>query len=489
MNPGLKTLARTLVVATNPIPPFNRINRMPYAAALRQVTRLVARCPEVASLYLRHGLTRSDWEPGLSDIDLTVVLRAGLESREEFAFLHWIAEAYARLRRRFPMLGELDILIEPCCSAWTRCGQRGAEAGDWSLLCGRETIVPAYANSATGVLKDRLDYACLTYESFLLRRCLAPTAGGWIESRALRRIAAKALRHADDGSGGGVGGRARGSEGSTGLLLRVLERLDARVRAVLPALTAGRPVVPVTPNPPEAAPRPGYNAGRYKALMDLESVIQSVTLSFAAGFIVLRDGLAAGALQEALAHIREIAPAENLYPLITTPTLLHYYLGVYRPRQYLEYGAHRHVLIGDDLVAGIAPPALQYLASELLAQSLNCVLAPARLVIGAFTSGAGSDWTVDAWRAAGLLLYLETGAIGTHARTVEACRQHEPELCAEIEKLAAERVADGRSDLRGYDLLRRLALAVNGRIEGIDPLRMPEPRILDASAGVAEDGR
>jgi len=104
-------------------------------------------------------------------------------------------------------------------------------------------------------------------------------------------------------------------------------------------------------------------------------------------------------------------------------------------------------------------------------------------------SGAASGWVGDAWRAAGLLLYLETGAIGTHARTLEACRQRYPELCAEIEQLAAELAQDEqRSVFRAYDLLRRCALAINARIESIDPLRLPEPRTLDDESGWRRSG-
>ena len=82
-----KTLVRTVVVKTNPIFPFYRLNRIPYELAIKSIKQLCAKFPEIKSLYLRHGLTRLDWEPGLSDIDLTLVMSSELSQEEEYDFL------------------------------------------------------------------------------------------------------------------------------------------------------------------------------------------------------------------------------------------------------------------------------------------------------------------------------------------------------------------------------------------------------------------
>ena len=50
-----------------------------------------------------------EWVPALSDIDLTIVIDDALRLDEEYAFLHSFWKAHKRLKRLFPMLGEIEI--------------------------------------------------------------------------------------------------------------------------------------------------------------------------------------------------------------------------------------------------------------------------------------------------------------------------------------------------------------------------------------------
>jgi hypothetical protein len=95
----VKELVRFLIVKSNPYGPFSTLNKMPYYIAIKGFIQICKRFPEIKSIYLRHGLAEGNWVPGISDIDLTVVIDSDLTVEEEFDFPCWKTGAHRLILR------------------------------------------------------------------------------------------------------------------------------------------------------------------------------------------------------------------------------------------------------------------------------------------------------------------------------------------------------------------------------------------------------
>ena len=127
---------RKLVLATNRWPLFATLNRIPYYLAVRSVTALCGQFPEIASLHVKGSFAHQHWTAGLSDIDLFVVVRSGLDMAAEFALLVELRREYKRRLWWFPMLGELEIVLEDHLATFSRNGFAGYDMRYWRLLHG-----------------------------------------------------------------------------------------------------------------------------------------------------------------------------------------------------------------------------------------------------------------------------------------------------------------------------------------------------------------
>jgi len=105
----IRDIVRTAVIRTNPYWPFSRLNRLPYYLAIQAFVQLCKRFPAIKSVYLRHGLTEAHWVPALSDIDLALITDSKLSTEEEFSFLNSFWNHHDRIKKLFPMLGEIEI--------------------------------------------------------------------------------------------------------------------------------------------------------------------------------------------------------------------------------------------------------------------------------------------------------------------------------------------------------------------------------------------
>jgi predicted nucleotidyltransferase len=217
-----RDLIRFAVVHTNPYWPFSRLNRLPYALALESVKRRIGDLPFVSEIYLRHGLLRSDWEPGLSDIDLTIVVRGDEDVHRDYAAMQSLWRALDRLKSHYPMLGEIDVLDPDAMKVWIRFEVTGREASHWKPLLGTAALDVSHANDANASL-DSLRHALSLYTSHLTRMLYERDSP--FRVRAMARVARKIARYA------GVAGTAFDGD-AIDLVRQSLEALD---RAVPPA--------------------------------------------------------------------------------------------------------------------------------------------------------------------------------------------------------------------------------------------------------------
>jgi hypothetical protein len=187
---GPRDVLRTMVLKTNPYWPFNHINRTLYCIAVQAFVHALRTRAEVRSIYLRRGLKPGGWIPGLSDIDLTLIVADGLTGQQEHEFLASCSRSVRRLRSVFPMLGELDIVAEGELGLFLR-HQMLSSALRRTLLHGRKQDLPAAAEPAwrrravNSMLCIYLDY---------LPPCLAKP-DSFLNRQDIRRRVEKTLSH------------------------------------------------------------------------------------------------------------------------------------------------------------------------------------------------------------------------------------------------------------------------------------------------------
>ncbi len=128
-----RALLQRAVLRANGVRGLRRVNAVPYAIALRLLGRLCERTDGVRGAFVRSGMARHGWTPGLSDVDLLVVLDDGSPAEERRAALAF-TRSYERLRRGLPMLGELEIVATRDLDARTAHGVDAGVAASWPRL-------------------------------------------------------------------------------------------------------------------------------------------------------------------------------------------------------------------------------------------------------------------------------------------------------------------------------------------------------------------
>jgi hypothetical protein len=320
---------RTLVLKTNRIWPLGQCNRIPYAAAVRLLVGAFKRCPEIASIYLRHGLAGNEWIPGLSDIDLTVILENGLSVEEEYAFLERFWSTYDRLKRYFPMLGEVIILVDGEFGLWqtysstTPHGQRGV------LLHGRETAENVSVDAAVW-RRRALNLALWLYlES--LPPCLS-RPDSYLRRQDVARRERKILRCLEP--------IVTGALPRPGPIERVRDSTEA-VACILKALEAAAMAVSGVTSP---VPTGNGNGIRGVISTDAGRVL-----------VVLEDGLDPGVLSRLIRAHLPPDPGRGA-PVLLPHALFEYVISHYKPYSHSKLQSGRTLVSGEDPLPGIRPP-------------------------------------------------------------------------------------------------------------------------------------
>lgn len=166
-------LLHAAVLATRRVPVVGAAWRAAYAGASAACARGLAALPGASAVVLHRGAARAP-EPGVSDLDF-ILVREPLPAAAEAAWLRGLGAALRRLRRAFPMLGDVWVAEPAELERYLRVGGLRAweDRPGWRALAGELPAPPPYEGSA---LKRRLDAWVWAFVAHmeLTRRLLRP---------------------------------------------------------------------------------------------------------------------------------------------------------------------------------------------------------------------------------------------------------------------------------------------------------------------------
>lgn len=365
-----RDLIRLAVVKTNPVWPFSKINRQPYYYTLRQVAHFCEEYPEIRSVYARHSLAGNDWEPGLSDIDLTVLTEDFSTYEEEFRFLKAFWGALRELQRRLPIPFEINMLPANYLDAWTRFSIRGYEARNWKLLAGKDVERNGYDANTQPVLHDALNFAFINYTYHFLPRFYNRKFQSAIALRELQRIASKILRYGYQYQDMDYS-RARESlyaASKNRMLATLLYQLEAALTSPafekhpLPHAADREFAILYSDNAPTMS-----NAVTDRELWnDIKPDLKFVFQGGDSTYIVLRNGLTVDEIEKIVEKISRSAFAEKQQPLIFTSAMLPFIFRVKIPAAYANLRWSREIIWGEDPLENQLSPAAEVVAESYL---------------------------------------------------------------------------------------------------------------------------
>lgn len=356
--PSIRDLARAAVLRTNGYWPFSWTNRAIYRGAVRLFLRL-CEGPEVAAVYLRNSMASGDFTPGSSDIDLALILRAGLDPEREFAFLHSFWNRFARLRARLPMLGEVDVFDESQCAAWLHHSAQAPDPPVWKLLRGTEVRSPQpFLPSPRWPVRALKTALWFYLDGFLPRLAGRHT---FAELQILQRIARKIHRLS----------AAAARSGQPAASEWLVDREDLAGRVVCALDRAASAIEPV-PEPHRFA-----EAGTGPCLPVRGDAVASVLISNTGRrYVIFRDGIEPGVITRSLLDNGSIWRTPG--PVYLTPAIFRFLVHHYSPRQFRHFELSRTIAWGGDPLPGCRPPAYEECRAALLDQIPNAFMSARR---------------------------------------------------------------------------------------------------------------
>jgi len=197
ISPG--ELLRITVVKTSGFWPFSYINKIPYFIAIRLFVFINRKSQMIKGIYIRHGLTEDDWVPGLSDIDITVILRENQDIDKEYLFLTSFWNRYKIFKKLFPMMGEVSILNEQMFKSWQKFTIRGYEYKNWRLVYGENENLISHSNKFNSeyVEIDSINFSITNYLEFFLNEFYSLEYSSTLKLLRLNRLLHKIYKYAN----------------------------------------------------------------------------------------------------------------------------------------------------------------------------------------------------------------------------------------------------------------------------------------------------
>ena len=363
----IKDLIRTVVLKTNSVFPFNFLNRIPYHITLKTFTLIIGSYSEIKSIYLRHGMSKKNWVPAISDIDITVIISGNLSFEKEFNLLKLLWNKFDRLKKVFLMLGEVDILNEREIEEWSRYTIRGYETSGWRLLYGKEVIKSNYANEDNVLAIDSLNFALTSYLEYFLPKFYSEGGSNYLIQKELTRLASKILRYA------GVPFEENRKGGNKYELLKtVIKGLESGVDKLNYEDTEAVATISLK--------NVVIRDSDLKYFPDVDGLskhhdkIESFIITYTVQFIILKDDLELAETVDLLNAIRTTFKSEAIKPVIFNFKIFEYMLRIYNPFFYSQLLDQRKVLLGEDSFIKVAKPDLCFYRKALIDDISNIFL-------------------------------------------------------------------------------------------------------------------
>jgi predicted nucleotidyltransferase len=461
----IRDMVRTAVIKTNPYPPFSSLNKVPYRAAIKTFVKVCESFPEIKTIYLRGGLSEGHFIPALSDIDLTVIIGPTVSVEREYRFLRSFWKRYRRMKKLFPMLGEIEILNSEELTISTKFGLAGYQAQSWKLLYGTEMPRHSYTLHAMSLRRDSLNHALYVYLEYFVKIFTSQKRSLYIVSQDLRRLQSKILRCLDHSNGANavhrvLSDRLSSNMSNVVMFSRVLKSLDDEIcRFNKDGIMAN--------TEPHPALDPGNPPLHTDELLDLreladclDGAIKSVIVnSFNKIFVVLETALDAPTLKTCMETMIQVFPDKSRMPAIVSASMFEYILRHYEPFKYAHFMAHRRLVFGEDLLSRIQAPSRNSLIDYLLGRVPNLLTFPRSytVILGYAPTAFGVrelECTVE--QCLLLKLYLEKRVVQpSYDKLLVECENHYSEYFVELRSLKETRHANSSQEWFGF--LRGLA--------------------------------
>jgi hypothetical protein len=416
----LTACIRKIVLLTNPHWPFKILNKLPYRFAMIKFVQLCKRFPEIHAVYLRHSLVYENWEPGLSDVDLTVVMYDGQELLQEFHVLQSFWKDFRRLRKWLPMLADLNIMTSSQVEAWTGCTILGYEARDWKKIYGTECSRKSYTGSPAERFRDALNHAFVFYQWTLLPLFYNPVDKGFLARQRLLRVANKIIRYGTryQTSDRVIPGFCDDSMYDTVMIACVLYNLDCCLKSYNFDDDGSPNVNSLFPSCHEAK-KVLTNHQIENSLQEILPFILTIYRENGHDFVILKDDLTLSELEHSIRVIRNSAVDCLNSPVILTISMFKYILAYYSPDLYASLRWKREILLGKDSLYHLSEPSLDSFTRQLFA-GLGNALNFAQGETFFTANGSNDDFMADLIRAITQLLklrlYFDKGIIRIYKR-------------------------------------------------------------------------
>lgn len=456
----IRDAVRTVVIKTNPYWPFSNLNKLPYDLAVKVFIQLCKKYREIDGIYLRAGLAEGHIIPALSDIDLTVIINSKLSLDQEFSFLSSFWQSYRRLKKLFPMLGEIEILNNEELGIWTKFGVPGYKAPSWKLIFGKEAPRTTYTAEPTRLTRDSLNYALWFYVRYFLEIFTCKEKSSYLISQDLKRLRSKIFRclnsldHAEATNKRVLDPRSSDIE----MFSQILNSLDSAIRRFK---VKDSPLMTIEWLPVRESDQLTRDSQftNVSDLTRLNGMVQSVMANFYNKvFIVLRTPLDLPNLRSCLETFNEVFFAKHVMPTIVTASMFEYMLRHYEPFEYTHFMAHRKLLFGEDLLSSIQAPSRDSLVHYLLGRVPTLLTFMRSYGVN---SGCSLTRELECMVEQYLFvkLYLEKGIVNPWTNEILAeCQKHYPEHYGELRELTET----GRSSRQWFSLLKRLSDEIHG---------------------------
>ncbi len=463
-----KRAIRSVVLKANHIPPLRYMNKIPYFLAIRSLVSMCRKLSGLKSLYVRNSFAIGNWTPGVSDIDLTLIISEDLSTEEEYYFFQLFRNQYHKLKTFFPMLGEFEILNRANLDSWTKYSMTGYESRNWLLLYGEQVLKTNYILRPKTFMIDRYNHCLMNYIYDFFKHFQRNGNFYGQSSLELQRLTNKILRYSSAELGVEKHVIKKGCDHE--LMGLIVKNFDDSLRN----FTRSEPSERVETDIKNILNNAELNQVSFKEApqciresADCHETIISITYPTEdprAIFIVLKNDLDYWHIISCIRIAIQIFSDQHVKPVFMTYRTFSYFIRYYEPFVYVSLLRKRTILFGEDILPGIETPDVHFLTNGILKSATHILTYPFRYEFpnpskSHSYSAANFENVLLGWFLP-VKLFLEKGVLEIeYPKILLEYKKHYPGYYEMIkaDELYNDAVNDDRIELKRFSLLRSIA--------------------------------